>query len=234
MCPLKIFWIVVDAQRILNSCSFSARIRAALRAVLHDQAPPAGRLPKEPRLAQVVAAGLLDVDVLAGVAGENRCRSVPVVRGGHDHRVDAGIVEDPPEVGAAIGGGKLGRRLPTPGGVGIHDRGDPDPRHLRHRPRDRPALGAAPDQADGHGRCPIGCMRRVAGGRENRGRRGRSREKSAAGAGCGAGHGLSRERGVAASSLIVAVAVAGGTAGASQMATIPSAYTRPRIDPTRG
>ena len=63
--------------------------RLFLRAASHQQLA----------LARVVAARLLDVDVLAGGAGQDRGRRVPVVAGGDDEDVDGLVVEDAAKIG---------------------------------------------------------------------------------------------------------------------------------------
>ena len=107
------------------------RTRPALGADLDDLLVAAGGLDHEPALADVVAARLLDINVLAGVAGEDRGRGVPVVGRGDPHGVHALIVEDLPHVldGFRLGAGQfLGRVDGLGEAVGIHvaDVGDAD------------------------------------------------------------------------------------------------------------
>ena len=80
-------------------------LRAApLRADLHHAVVAPRGLDHQPALADVVSTGFLDVDVLAGIAGENRGRRVPVVGRGDDDRIHGAIVEDPPHVFVGPGG----------------------------------------------------------------------------------------------------------------------------------
>ena len=67
--------------------------RAALRAVLDDAVVLAGGLDGDAALVDVVAARLLDVDVLAGLAGPDGHQRVPVVRRGDRDGVDVLVVE---------------------------------------------------------------------------------------------------------------------------------------------
>ena len=60
-----------------------------------------------PALEDVVADRLLDVDVLARLAGPDRRQRVPVVRRGDRDGVDLVVVEDPAEVLDVL---RLGRR----------------------------------------------------------------------------------------------------------------------------
>src|SRR5262249_37071788 len=66
---------------------------AALGADLHDAVVFAGRLHHAPPLDKVVADRLLDVDVLAGLAGPDGGQGVPVVRGGDDQGGDVLVRE---------------------------------------------------------------------------------------------------------------------------------------------
>ena len=98
--------------------------RPAAALVAHLDPPPV--LPRgrhHPlRLAGVVAARLLHIDVLAGIAGEDRRRGMPVVRCGNADRVDGGVVEHPSEIDHLTGAparllldpfGRLGGRPPV-------------------------------------------------------------------------------------------------------------------------
>src|SRR5262249_21194375 len=73
-----------------------------LVAHLHAAVVLAGGLDHQLALARVVAARLLDVDVLAGGAGQDRGRGVPVVAGRNDQRLDPPGVEDAAEVGDGL------------------------------------------------------------------------------------------------------------------------------------
>ena len=66
---------------------------AALRAVLHDAVVLAGGLDGDPALVDVVAARLLDVDVLAGLAGPDGHQGVPVVGRGDGDGVEVLVFE---------------------------------------------------------------------------------------------------------------------------------------------
>ena len=66
-----------------------------------------------------MTGGLLDVDVLARLAGPDRAQGVPVVGGGDHQGVDALVVQDAPEVLHGLGalsahrldrGGPLGKQ----------------------------------------------------------------------------------------------------------------------------
>src|SRR5207249_3401676 len=81
----------------------------ALVAHLHLSLVLAGGGDKPFALASVVRAGLLDINMLAGSAGENRGRRVPVVAGGHDKDVHALIVENMTKILRLLG--RLARDL---------------------------------------------------------------------------------------------------------------------------
>ena len=66
--------------------------------VWHDPVVLAGGLDHPPAFADVVADRLLDVDVLARLAGPDRGQGVPVVRRGDRDGVDVLVVEDLAEV----------------------------------------------------------------------------------------------------------------------------------------
>ena len=84
----------------LQSLHGLAHVRgaAALRADLHHALVAAGGLDHQPAFADVVAARLFDVDVLAGVAGQNRGGGVPMVGRGNPHGVDTLVVEHATQV----------------------------------------------------------------------------------------------------------------------------------------
>ena len=106
------------------------RAAPALHADLHHPARLAGRLDHQPPLADVVRAGLLDVDVLAGLAGQDRGRPVPVVGGRDPDGVDGLVVEDPAEVlddpGRLAGRLRPVGRLPGPRLVNVAGVGEVD------------------------------------------------------------------------------------------------------------
>jgi len=76
---------------------------AALHAHLHDALVLAGRFDHLAPLEDVVAGGLLDVDVLAGLEGPDGPQGVPVVAGGDRNRVDLLVLEHLPEVLVDLG-----------------------------------------------------------------------------------------------------------------------------------
>ena len=51
------------------------------------------RVDHQAPLANIVRRGFFDVDMLAGVAAENRRRAVPMIRGGDDNRIHILVVE---------------------------------------------------------------------------------------------------------------------------------------------
>ena len=66
---------------------------ALLRAVLHDAAMLGGGLDALAAFEDVVADRLLDVHVLARLAGPDRDQRVPVIAGGHRHGVEILVIE---------------------------------------------------------------------------------------------------------------------------------------------
>ena len=84
-----------------------ALVAAALRAGLDDPVVLPRGLDHPPAFAHVVADRLLDVHVLAGLAGPDRRQRVPVVRRGDRDRVDRLVVEHPADVLHEL---RLGRR----------------------------------------------------------------------------------------------------------------------------
>ena len=70
------------------------RAAAALGADLDHAVVVACRLDHPPPFDDVVAARLLDVDVLSRLAREDRRQGVPVVGDGDDQAVDLLVVED--------------------------------------------------------------------------------------------------------------------------------------------
>jgi hypothetical protein len=68
-------------------------VRATLRAMLHDDVVPPGRIQQQAALAVVVTTRFLDVDVLSRIAGHDGCRRVPMVGRGNDDRVDRRVVQ---------------------------------------------------------------------------------------------------------------------------------------------
>ena len=77
---------------------------ANLRAHLHHHTRLSGSFDHLPSFDDVVRAGLLDVDVFAGLTAEDRRRSVPVVRRRNGDGVDRAIVEYSPHVGHGLVG----------------------------------------------------------------------------------------------------------------------------------
>ena len=67
-------------------------------ADLDDFVVASGGIEEESAFADIVTAGLFDIDVLAGVEGHDRSGGMPVIRSGDDDGVDFLIVEDFAEV----------------------------------------------------------------------------------------------------------------------------------------
>ena len=102
-----------------------------LRADLHDALVATRGFDHQPALAQVVRRRFFDVDVLAGVAGENGRGRVPMIGGGDEHGVDVLVLQDASKVAdllgrAALAGFDAGGGLVLALGVGIADVGDAD------------------------------------------------------------------------------------------------------------
>src|SRR5262249_60775189 len=89
---------------------------AALRPHLALFARSFGRVHHQPALADIVTAGFLDVDVLAGIQGQDSRGCVPVVGGGDHHGVYALVVKDLAHV--LDGLRRLARRFHGLSGVG--------------------------------------------------------------------------------------------------------------------
>ena len=71
---------------------------------------------KQPAFANVVGDGLFDIDVFAGVHGQDRGGRVPVVRRGDDDRIDRFVIENFPQVRhrpAGLNAELLNRILPA-------------------------------------------------------------------------------------------------------------------------
>ena len=77
------------------------RVAASLVAHLHEAIVLASGGDHQPRLGGVMAAGLLDVNMLAGLAAENGRRRVPEIRRGDGDGVEVRIVEHAPQIGDA-------------------------------------------------------------------------------------------------------------------------------------
>ncbi len=77
------------------------RVAASLVAHLHETIVLASGGDHQPRLGGVVAAGFLDVNMLAGLAAENGRRRVPEIRRGDGDGVEMRIVEHAPQIGDA-------------------------------------------------------------------------------------------------------------------------------------
>ena len=73
--------------------------RSLLRADLHDAVVLARRVDHRAAFLDVVRDRLLDVDVLARLAGHDHRDRVPVIDGRDDHRVEVVALDDAPEVG---------------------------------------------------------------------------------------------------------------------------------------
>ena len=94
------------------------RAGPVLGADLDHAAVLAGRRHHLLPFPQVVRERLLDVDVLARLAGPDRRQGVPVVRQGDDHRVDALVVEHLANIG--VGGDRFAAFLERFDAVGEH------------------------------------------------------------------------------------------------------------------
>ncbi len=147
---------------------------AALGAVLDDAVVLAGRLDHLAALEEVVRARLLDVDVLAGLAGPDGFQGVPMVGSGQGHGVDRLVVQQPPLVDLGLrafarafldlGGGLLQAVFVA---VGKGGNLDVFGCQLEQRAAVRHAPAAAqPD--DGHAEAAVG----AGGGAERRGGQG--------------------------------------------------------------
>ena len=128
----------------------------ALRAVLDDPVVLPRGLDGDAAFVDVVAARLLDVDVLARLAAPDGDQRVPVVRRGDRDRVEVLVVEGAADVLDRLGraAAALGDRLDVlrvRRGVGVDQVGDLDPLHLAERAdvRAAPAVQAGDADADG-------------------------------------------------------------------------------------
>ena len=114
----------------------SMRTAAPLRAGGDDAVVPPRGLDHLPALDDVVADRLLDVDVLARLAGEDRHERVPVIGRGNRHRIDVAVVEHAAEVGLGLGAAAVllldeGQRVLEVALVDVHDVRDADVRDHR-------------------------------------------------------------------------------------------------------
>ena len=75
------------------------RAAAPLRSNLDDPVVAPRRLDHAATFDDVVADGLFDVDVLAGLAGPDGHERVPVIGRGDRHGIDVAVVEHAPEIG---------------------------------------------------------------------------------------------------------------------------------------
>ncbi len=123
---------------------------AALSAVLHQCLIASGCLDQQPPLADVVRDRLLDVDVLAGIAGQDRGDRVPMIgRGDHD-RIDGLVIQHPPQIGNRSVRRNL-KRFSRGGSavvIDVADVGDFDVRCLAEQSGVVIAAASAADQAD--------------------------------------------------------------------------------------
>ena len=122
-----------------------------LEADRDHAAVAAGGLDHAPPFPDVVAAGLLDEDVLARLAGPDRAQGVPVVGRGDRYGVDAAVREQ--LLLMLIGRRLVAERLLHVGGslgqdvqIDVAERGDPDVRHRAERVD--VVQAAAPDADD--------------------------------------------------------------------------------------
>ena len=98
-------------ERMASAAWAQLVVGAALGAVLDDPVVLAGGLDGDPALVDVVAARLLDVDVLAGLAGPDGHQRVPVVGRGDRDGVEVLVVEHAADV--LLGGGWMPPDLPA-------------------------------------------------------------------------------------------------------------------------
>src|SRR5262245_22347826 len=166
-------------------------VAAALVAHLDVALVLAGGGDEQLPLARVVAAGLLDVHVLAGLAGEDGHDRVPVVARGDGDPVNFLVVQDAAEIAdrLGVGGHSLdladrGGRLLGPRFVHVADVGDGDIGDAGERPGVLGPAAAGPGDAEPD----AGGLHRPGRIREVRGRGGGSEERAT---GEGSGHGRS-------------------------------------------
>ena len=121
-----------------------------LGADLHDAVVLAGGLDRGRPSPIEVRQRFLDVDVLARLAGVDRAQAVPVVVGGHDHRVDVLVVQQLPVVAVGGDGVVAGRlhALAEPLLIQIADGDDPRARALHVALHHAPSFAAAADQSE--------------------------------------------------------------------------------------
>ena len=133
-----------------------------LRAHLADAIVLLDGVAHRQALRQVQRHRLLDVEILAGLAGGDGLERVPVRQGGDDHRVEVLVLEHLPVVAVSAAGGLEpfdGRFEPVL--VHIASRGDD---HVRMRgavAQVDPAHVAAADQAEVNPAVRSGCWRRA-------------------------------------------------------------------------
>ena len=156
-----------------------------------------GRFDQQPAFANVVRDRLLDVHVLAGVAGQDRGRRMPMVGRGDDHGVDRLVVENSSAGRPPPGSSSTPSVLQPPSPARLH-------RHRRRRPLRRSGVflnspatcvpaAAAADQADARAcrwpieRVPMRCNRQAQRRLPRRFQETRDEWEC--------GHGLARERG---------------------------------------
>ena len=121
-------------------------------AHLNDAAVRVHPLRQQLSLAGVVAARLLDIDVLAGLQRQQRCRRVPVIRRRDHQGVDVVVIEGTTEVTDSLGRTCLmvryrGHGLLDRPRVDVADVGDLGPGGLREGLRQH--VAAAVDAHDG-------------------------------------------------------------------------------------
>ena len=141
---------------------------ASLSADLDDPVVLSGCFDHQPTFPQVVGDGLLDVDVLACLAGQDGCGCMPMKRGRDDDAVDLLIVQDPPDVLFQFGTfsltflGDLHRRLDY---VLVHV-AEVLQVHIRHLAEVlNEGFAATPDTHNGQGHLVVGRYARPTGTR---------------------------------------------------------------------
>ena len=128
-----------------------------LNADLDNPVVLVGGLQHRLAFAHVVRGGFFDVDVLAGLAGEDRGDRMPVRRRAHDDGVDRFVIEQASEV--SFDGRPLALKLLDAfdalieqSGIHIADRGDLDFGKLGESVEQAAAAAAKTDALTSHGR----------------------------------------------------------------------------------
>ena len=153
----------------------NGRVAPPLVAHLYPAVVLAGGRHDHVRLRHIVAAGLLHIDVLAGLHGEYGGRGVPEIRGRDGENVHLGILEDAPEVDDPLGIPRL-EGLGTPSNALLIDVADVG--HL-----DSGSLGKTPDVGDATAQADYAhaqVIARLVGSPDGTGREGKGTGKGSA------------------------------------------------------